>query len=80
MHALDELVLRRTVLDDLLPLAQAVAELAQMAPDVVEDAEVHEREPLRSPSLELVDRRVPRGDVDVGRWCRRRTRAGSARS
>ena len=71
VHALDELVLRRTALDDLLPLAQALAQLAQMAPDVVEDAEVHERELLRRSPLELVDRRGPRDDVDVGRRRRR---------
>ena len=43
MHALDELVLRRAALDDLLPLVQPPAQLAQVAADVLEHTEVHER-------------------------------------
>src|SRR5688500_1731610 len=71
VHALDELVLRRAVLDDALPFAEPVAELAEMASAVVEDAVVHEGEGLWGSTVEVVDRRGPRLHVDVG-WGRRR--------
>ena len=75
MRVLDELLLRRAALDRLGPVEQVEAQLGEVAPDVLGDAEVDEREPLGSAALDLVERLLPRLDVDLGRRRRRHDEA-----
>src|SRR5207253_5024301 len=71
-----ELRLRRAALDELGPGGEAAAQVAEVPLDVVGDAEVDERDAGGRPALDLVDRRVPRVDIDLGRGRRREDVAG----
>ena len=62
-----ELLLARAVPDVVGPLVQAGAHLREMALDVVGDAEVDQRKPLRVAALDLVEGRVPGLEVDLRR-------------
>ena len=75
MRVLDELLLRRAALDRLGPVEQVEPQLGEVASDVLGDAEVDEREPLGSAALDLVERVLPRLDVDLGRRRRRHDEA-----
>src|SRR4051812_28109757 len=66
-----ELLLARAVADALGPLVQPRAELGEVPLDVVGDAEVDQREPLRPAVLDLVERPIPGPEVDLGRRGRR---------
>src|SRR5581483_800096 len=63
----DELLLGRAVEDALRPRVELAAERVEVPVDVVDEAEVDEREPLRCAAADLLDRRVPCVDIDVGR-------------
>src|SRR5256885_14395292 len=75
MRVLDELLLRRSAFDRLRPVEQVEPQLGEVTPDVVGDAEVDEGEPLGSAALDLVERLLPRLDVDLGRRRRRHDEA-----
>ena len=62
----DELLLARAAADELGETVEPLAEVAEVALDVVEDAEVDQRQPLGCAPRDLVERRVPGLDVDVG--------------
>src|SRR5215213_3051445 len=66
-----ELLLAGAVADALGPLAQAAAQLAQVALDVTGDAEVDQREALRPSAVQLVERSLPCLQVELGRRGRR---------
>jgi hypothetical protein len=74
-RVLDELLLARSALDRLRPVEEAQLQLLEVAGHVVGDAEMDEREPLGLPSRDLIDRRLPSGDIDVRRRSRRHHRA-----
>ena len=59
------------VADALGPLVQAAAELLEVALDVLEDAEVDQRQSLGCAPLDLVERPLPGLEVDLGRRRRR---------
>src|SRR5436309_7608409 len=62
-----ELLFARAVSDALGPLAQTFAQLGEVPLDVVGDAEVDQREPLRAVVLDLVEARAPGVRVELGR-------------
>ncbi len=74
-RVLDELFLRRAAFDRLRPVEQAQLKLFEVPLDVVGDAEVDEREALWLAARDLVERRLPRRDIDVRRRRRRHDRA-----
>src|SRR5436190_5202340 len=67
----DELGLRGAAPNAVGPFAEVDAELPEVAFDVVRDAEVDQRKSLRGAPLDLVERRVPRFEVDLRRRRRR---------
>ena len=67
----DERRLVHPVADPVGPAPKRRAERLEVALDVVEDAEVDEREPPRRASLDLVERPLPGVEVDLGRRRRR---------
>src|SRR4029079_5566929 len=66
-----ELLFGRAVAPARGPLAEAAAQLREVAADVVEHAEVDQCEPLRGAPLELVERQLPGLEVDLRRRRRR---------
>src|SRR5215208_1354371 len=62
-----EFLLARAGANAVGPLAQARAQLGEVPLDVLGDAEVDQREPFRSPRLDLVERALPGLEVDLGR-------------
>src|SRR5215218_8589915 len=62
-----ELLLARAGADAVGPLAQSRAQLREVSLDVVGDAEVDQRQALGPPRLDLVERALPRVEVDLGR-------------
>ena len=67
----DERGLVHPVADAVGPAAHRGAQRVEVALDVVEDAEVDQGEAARRASLDLVDRSLPRIEVDLGRRRRR---------
>ena len=63
----DERLLVHPLADALAPEAQLSAKAAQVVARLVDDAEVDQREALRRPQLELVDRPLPGLEVDLRR-------------
>src|SRR5262249_31357515 len=67
----DELLLRRPVVDALRPDSEVVAGALDVLGDLVDardGAEVDQRQPLGLVAEHLVERPLPRLEVDVGRW------------
>jgi hypothetical protein len=75
VRVLDELLFRRAALDRLGPVEQVEPQLGEVAPDVLGDAEMDQRQPLGGAALDLVERLLPRFDVDLGRRGRRHDEA-----
>ena len=67
----DEGVFVHSVLDSLCPRAERVAERREVFLHVVERAEVDERKAPRCATLDLLERALPRLQVELGRLARR---------
>src|SRR5713101_3205175 len=74
-NRLAELLFRDTLPDPTRPVRKSLPELGEVRLGVVGDAEVHERQPVRSSLSDLVDRPVP--GVEVELRGRRRRQHGS---
>src|SRR4051812_35334385 len=71
LHVLDEFLELHASADGVGPVVELEPQVGEVALDVVGDAPVDQGEPLGIPALELLQRLLPRVEVELGRRSRR---------